>query len=197
MIVPKRIIILSLLLMILLDAGLNASEIIIPKRDISYEYTVYPIPKMGEIFTVTATFQINQDIYYHPEAEYGVIVLIGTLPRQELISGDTILTGKFSKGEPVTISATYRVTNGTIMSIGLTVKTSGADTLGGWPNFACNSWTLKEYQIAEPKVIPGKTYTDSLTGVKITAIHPDSLKIPVTDKYGRPPVITKTKGSEY
>ena len=136
---------------------------------------------------------MNEDIYYTAESEYGVIALIGLVPRQEYIGGDTIMTGKFAKGEPHTISATYRVTNGASMSIGLTIKTSGADTLGGWPYYACNSWTFKEYNIAEPKVIPGKTYTDSVTGVQIRAIPGDEFKIPVTDKYGKPVLLQKAE----
>jgi len=186
----------AFLAILLLAAGVNADEYIIPKRDISFDYTVEPVPKLGELFTVTATFELNQDIYFSPESQSDVVAILATVPRQELISGDTIISGKFARGERQTITATYRATKGNSVIVGMTVKTWGADTEGGEFYYAHNSYIFKEYGVAEAKIIPGKTYTDSATGVQIRAIPSDELKIPVTDKYGSPVVPTKT-GDEY
>jgi len=163
--------IVGLIMIFLLGLAIVANaSFSIPTRDIDFECTVDPEPKIGEIFTVSATFTINEDIYYLDEDYSRAEAKLGMFFHQEYISGDTILIGRLVKGVPYTLTAQYKTVKTARLYIGLTVIThEEADEFG---NRKLNGYTKTKKRCGMYNVV------DTINNVIIKQVIGDKVLIP-------------------
>jgi hypothetical protein len=167
----------------------SATPPTIPKKDITFNCSVEPEPELGKEFTVTATFSLNEETYYMESPEGTAVARLGVMPRQEFISGDTILTGKFKKGESYSLTATYKAATRGKTHIGLSIKTigeadkDGKEKIGG---YTFSSLRCGFYDIGMDQPVGKEIFYDSATGVKISTVTsgtgPDDFKIKAPGK---------------
>lgn len=152
----------------------------IPTRDIDFECTVDPEPEIGEIFTVSATFTINEDIYYLEEDYSYTEARLGMFFHQEYISGDTILIGRLAKGVSYTLTAQFKTVKTGRLYIGLTVIThEEADEFG---NRKLNGYAKTSKECAMYRVLPlsgaWKPIVDTINNVIIKQVIGDKVPVP-------------------
>ncbi|TET96354.1 MAG: hypothetical protein E3J26_01355 [Candidatus Zixiibacteriota bacterium] len=153
----------------------------LPQKDITFDCHVEPTPEFGKEFTVTVTFSLNEETRYVDNLRAGAEARIGMFPRQQFISGDTLITGRLSVGEMYTMTATYRAINRGEMHIGLNLKIRGeADSTG---KEKLHGYTVTRrlcgfYRIGLDVPTVRETILDSATGLKIRLLPPGDPTVP-------------------
>ncbi|MEP0828105.1 MAG: hypothetical protein HRF51_06240 [bacterium] len=149
----------------------------VPSKAIDFECSVTPTPEYGQLFTVRVSFSLKDKTDYLDTPGAGCQAKLVTFPKQEYVSGDTILSGRFRQGETQTLSATYRAVNPGRFHTALILKIRGeADSLprekmGGYSH---TTGDCGYYYIEDPNPSPKSIVLDSATGLTVTTLA-DSL----------------------
>jgi len=181
------------------DLG-RATKPSVAEKDISLECQVEPTPVLGELFTITMRFTINEPTHYLNEPWAGATAMLGMRPRQEFVSGDTILVEKFAPGQVYEMSAGYRTVKPGSFSAGIQVRTYGEADASGNPktNGTGSTVTLLtgcQVRIADPNDRSGQLIVDPKSGVSYRQvmtgdsvfdhISPGTLKVEPADRAGQ------------
>jgi hypothetical protein len=165
-----KIAVMFLLGLLVLSVMASASQPIVASKDISFDCAVEPEPRLGEKFTVTASFTFNEKTYYNREAGDKAVAIITIFWPQEYVSGDTIIEGYFDKGETFTLSATYRAVKNGICLIGGKVMTHEVDAFGqpdakSYTNTSldCAEYYLKDDKSNDSAEAPGRKTAYSIS----------------------------------
>jgi hypothetical protein len=168
--------VLPMLLVLCCTSAALATTPELPQKDITFTCSVDPAPTLDSEFTVTVSFRINERTAFSDHPYSGGEAFISTFQRQEYVSGDTILTGKFMPGEIYELAATYRAVAAGRLSVAVYVRTRGeVDSAGQYGSFSDTRTVHRcgRYWLGETTPPDGKVFYDSTTGVTIRKLTGD------------------------